>query len=335
MLSLGAFAVLFHGGGPDGFAVERDAQPASARSRPLPESWAPAPDWVSSSRSGRGSDSSRRRCTARSPATPSGSSRAPPCSASSASACSTSSSRGWRSPGPAHSSPSTSRRTPAPQATSSSDPCASTYGDWAITMFNILLCHRILRLRHGVPQLRIALPLCAWPGGPFEGPAEDPRRDASQARLAAHRVVGADRNHVGAHPGVPRRRHGSVRAPVHAAGHSRDHGDPDRAVAVRVRGDRLTSTSTRTTRAARTGSRRSSPLCSAVSACFTSSTCCGSTRRPQLAPRSGTLLFKLTPWIVVGLFVLGAALATYFKFRDPRRYELIGRIIYDETEVRE
>ena len=50
---------------------------------------------------------------------------------------------------------------------------------------------------------------------------------------------------------------------------------------------------------------------------------------------AGTLLFKLTPWIVVGLFVLGAAFATYFKFRDARRYELIGRIIYDETEVRE
>jgi amino acid transporter len=50
---------------------------------------------------------------------------------------------------------------------------------------------------------------------------------------------------------------------------------------------------------------------------------------------AGTLLFKLTPWIVVGIFVLGAALATYFKFRDARRFELIGRIVYDETQVRE
>jgi amino acid transporter len=50
---------------------------------------------------------------------------------------------------------------------------------------------------------------------------------------------------------------------------------------------------------------------------------------------SSTLLFKLTPWIVVGLFVFGAALAIYFKYRDPRRFELIGRVIYDETEVRE
>lgn len=50
---------------------------------------------------------------------------------------------------------------------------------------------------------------------------------------------------------------------------------------------------------------------------------------------AGTMLFKLTPWIVVGLFVFGAALAIYFKYRDPQRYELIGRVVYDDTEVRE
>ncbi len=50
---------------------------------------------------------------------------------------------------------------------------------------------------------------------------------------------------------------------------------------------------------------------------------------------SGTLLFKLTPWIVVGLFVLGGAMALYFKYRDPAKYELIGRVIYEDTEVRE
>jgi amino acid transporter len=50
---------------------------------------------------------------------------------------------------------------------------------------------------------------------------------------------------------------------------------------------------------------------------------------------SGTLLFKLTPWIVVGLFVFGAALALYFKFRDPRRFELIGRVLYEDAEVRD
>lgn len=50
---------------------------------------------------------------------------------------------------------------------------------------------------------------------------------------------------------------------------------------------------------------------------------------------SGTLLFQLTPWIVVGLFLLGAGMALYFKLRDPRRYELIGHIVYDESEIRD
>ncbi|KWX24072.1 amino acid permease [Mycolicibacterium wolinskyi] len=50
---------------------------------------------------------------------------------------------------------------------------------------------------------------------------------------------------------------------------------------------------------------------------------------------SGTLLFQLTPWIVVGLFIFGAAMATYFKLRDPRRYELIGRIVYEDAEIRD
>jgi amino acid transporter len=49
---------------------------------------------------------------------------------------------------------------------------------------------------------------------------------------------------------------------------------------------------------------------------------------------SGTLLFKLTPWIVVGLFVFGGAMAIYFKYRDPAKYELIGRVVYDDTEER-
>lgn len=50
---------------------------------------------------------------------------------------------------------------------------------------------------------------------------------------------------------------------------------------------------------------------------------------------SGTLLFKLTPWIVVGLFALGAAVALYFKFNDKDRYELIGRIVYEDNEIRD
>ncbi|GFG53925.1 amino acid permease [Mycolicibacterium agri] len=57
-------------------------------------------------------------------------------------------------------------------------------------------------------------------------------------------------------------------------------------------------------------------------------------REEAAGAAAGTILFKATPWIVVGLFVLGGAIALYFKYRDPVRYELIGRIVYDETEER-
>lgn len=57
-------------------------------------------------------------------------------------------------------------------------------------------------------------------------------------------------------------------------------------------------------------------------------------RETAAGTAAGTLLFKLTPWIVVGVFVLGAAVATWCKFFDSRRYELIGRIVYDDSEVR-
>lgn len=50
---------------------------------------------------------------------------------------------------------------------------------------------------------------------------------------------------------------------------------------------------------------------------------------------SGTLLFKVTPWIVVGLFVIGAAMATYFKLRDPRRYDMIGKVWFEDEVVRD
>jgi hypothetical protein len=42
----------------------------------------------------------------------------------------------------------------------------------------------------------------------------------------------------------------------------------------------------------------------------------------------------LVPWIVVGLFVFGAATATYFKFKDTRRYGMIGRIVYEDNVIR-
>jgi amino acid transporter len=50
---------------------------------------------------------------------------------------------------------------------------------------------------------------------------------------------------------------------------------------------------------------------------------------------SQTLLFKLTPYIVVAVFAAGIALALYFRARDPRRYEIIGRIVLDDTAERD
>ncbi len=107
MLSLMAVAVLVYGGGPDGLAVSalnplnglRPATSVAGASATLGLFMA----------SGRGWASSRPRCTGRSPATPSGSSRAPPCSRWSGSASSTCSSRGWRSPPTACTSRSRSR----------------------------------------------------------------------------------------------------------------------------------------------------------------------------------------------------------------------------------
>ncbi len=39
----------------------------------------------------------------------------------------------------------------------------------------------------------------------------------------------------------------------------------------------------------------------------------------------------LTPWIVVGVFLAGVALALYLRARSPERYRMIGRIIYEDT----
>jgi amino acid transporter len=47
-----------------------------------------------------------------------------------------------------------------------------------------------------------------------------------------------------------------------------------------------------------------------------------------------TLLFKLIPWIIVGVFLAGVALALYLRARSPERYRLIGRIIYEDTAER-
>ena len=49
---------------------------------------------------------------------------------------------------------------------------------------------------------------------------------------------------------------------------------------------------------------------------------------------AGTLLFKLIPWIVVGVFLGGIALALYMRARRPAQYAIIGRIIYEDTKER-
>jgi amino acid transporter len=48
-----------------------------------------------------------------------------------------------------------------------------------------------------------------------------------------------------------------------------------------------------------------------------------------------TLLFRVIPVLVVGLFVLGALGALYLKYRDRARYELLGRIVLEDTVERD
>jgi len=50
---------------------------------------------------------------------------------------------------------------------------------------------------------------------------------------------------------------------------------------------------------------------------------------------SGSLLFKLTPYIVGGVFLGGIALALYMKAKSPERYEMMGRIILEESGERD
>jgi uncharacterized membrane protein len=49
---------------------------------------------------------------------------------------------------------------------------------------------------------------------------------------------------------------------------------------------------------------------------------------------SETLLSKLTPWIIIGVFVAGLCLALYLRARSPERYRTIGRIVYVDTTER-
>ena len=49
---------------------------------------------------------------------------------------------------------------------------------------------------------------------------------------------------------------------------------------------------------------------------------------------SETLLSKLTPRIIIGVFVAGLCLALYLRARSPERYRTIGRIVYEDTTER-
>lgn len=50
---------------------------------------------------------------------------------------------------------------------------------------------------------------------------------------------------------------------------------------------------------------------------------------------SKSAFFTAIPWIVLGLAVLGAATALYLKARSPEKYELIGRIVLEDTVERD
>ncbi|RJL32254.1 APC family permease [Bailinhaonella thermotolerans] len=50
---------------------------------------------------------------------------------------------------------------------------------------------------------------------------------------------------------------------------------------------------------------------------------------------SGTLFFRLIPWIVLAFAALGAGLALYLKARDPEKYQIIGRIVLEDTVERD
>ena len=49
---------------------------------------------------------------------------------------------------------------------------------------------------------------------------------------------------------------------------------------------------------------------------------------------SGSPVFKATPWIVLGTFLLGLVVALVVRFTNPDRYALIGRVVMEESHER-
>lgn len=47
-----------------------------------------------------------------------------------------------------------------------------------------------------------------------------------------------------------------------------------------------------------------------------------------------SIVFKLIPWIIIGVFLAGVGLALYLRARNPERYRMIGRIVYEDTMER-
>jgi amino acid transporter len=50
---------------------------------------------------------------------------------------------------------------------------------------------------------------------------------------------------------------------------------------------------------------------------------------------AGTLLFKATPYIVIGFAMFGVGIALFYKFTNPSKYDIIGRIVLEDTVERD
>ncbi len=316
MLSLGAFAVLFHGGGPDGFAVGETLNPIGAFT---PAAASPEPaqalglffafwSWVGFESTAMYGEESRdpKRIIPR------------------ATMLSVARHRvllrvrlvdGGRGHRPA-AVRSSSRRMPTTAGDIFFGPVREYYGEWAVTMFNILLVHRVLRVRHGLPQLRVALPVRAWPRGPLEAVAEDPRRHASKhgsPHIASFVQTGITLVIILAFLAA------GMDPYVHLYTLLAILGTMAILIVQSLCAFAVIAYfhfHKNHPSSAHWFKTFLAPLLGGIGMLYVVYLL-WEHKETAAGAASGTLLFKLTPWIVVGLFVFGAALALYFKFRDP------------------